>query len=254
MTVARILVIEDEPRISDFVFNGLSAEGFDPVVAATGAKGLALVRTEEWDLIILDLGLPDMDGFEVLEQIRLRFSDLPVIILTARTSGAATVQGLTSGADDYVPKPFRFPELVARIRLRLRDRENREQVAGAPHDQPTASPHAGNTVHDAQGHDVVSHAEVVIDSTRHLVTVDGKPVDLSPREFALAELFFRNPGQALTRDVLLSRVWGEGFTGSSNVVDVYVRYLRNKLGADRFETVRGIGYRLVEEKHWHGRS
>jgi DNA-binding response OmpR family regulator len=227
--VSQILMIEDEPRISSFVAKGLKAEGLATTVAATGREGLVLALTGGFELVILDLGLPDMDGFDVLKKIRAQDVTLPVIILTARTSGEDTVTGLTSGADDYVPKPFRFAELVARVRLRLRSDNGNGQ---APEDP------------------VLRHADLELDPVRHVAAIDGVEVDLSAREFSLAETFLRHPGQALSREQLLSRVWGYDFDPGSNVVDVYVRYLRNKLGATRFVTVRGVGYRLVDEKDY----
>lgn len=225
----QILMIEDEPRISAFVSKGLKAEGFATTVATTGREGLVLALTGGFELVILDLGLPDIDGFEVLQRIRAQDQELPVIILTARTSADDTVTGLTSGADDYMPKPFRFAELVARVRLRLRP------------DPQTPGP-AQDTV--------LRHADLEMDPVRHTVTIGGSEVDLSAREFSLAETFLRHPGQALSREQLLSRVWGYDFDPGSNVVDVYVRYLRNKLGAPRIVTVRGVGYRLVDEKDY----
>ena len=222
-------MIEDEPRISSFVAKGLKAEGFSTTVAASGREGLVLALTGGFELVILDLGLPDIDGFEVLKKIRAQDASLPVIILTARTSGEDTVTGLTSGADDYVPKPFRFAELVARVRLRLRTDTGTGQ---APEDP------------------VLRHADLELDPVRHVAAIGGVEVDLSAREFSLAETFLRHPGQALSREQLLSRVWGYDFDPGSNVVDVYVRYLRNKLGASRFVTVRGVGYRLVDEKDY----
>jgi DNA-binding response OmpR family regulator len=222
-------MIEDEPRISSFVAKGLKAEGLVTTVAATGREGLVLALTGGFELVILDLGLPDMDGFDVLRKIRAQDVTLPVIILTARTSGEDTVTGLTSGADDYVPKPFRFAELVARVRLRLRSDNGNGQGPEDP---------------------VLRHADLELDPVRHVAAIDGVEVDLSAREFSLAETFLRHPGQALSREQLLSRVWGYDFDPGSNVVDVYVRYLRNKLGTTRFVTVRGVGYRLVDEKDY----
>ena len=173
------------------------------------------------DLIVLDVGLPDIDGFEVLERLRGQGVNTPVIMLTARTSVADRVAGLSGGADDYMPKPFSFEELLVRIRLRLRS-------------EPQA-----NTVTQ------LSHNGLVLDLRTRRAEVDGKWVDLSAREFTLAETFLRNPGQVLSREQLLNTVWGFDFDPGSNVVDVYVSYLRGKLGKERFETVRGMGYRLT---------
>jgi DNA-binding response OmpR family regulator len=172
---------------------------------------------------VLDLGLPDQDGFTVLRRIREARNDTPVIILTARSSVDDTVAGLENGADDYMAKPFRFEELLARVRLRLRT------------EAPTSDM------------STLSSGNLQLDLRTRRATIDGKEIDLSAREFALAEAFLRNPGQVLSREQLLSRVWGYDFDPGSNVVDVYVRYLRNKLGAERFATVRGMGYRLAAD-------
>lgn len=214
-----ILIAEDEARISAFVEKGLRAAGFATTVAASGTEALDLALSDEFDLVVLDVGLPGLDGFEVLERLRGSGATVPVIMLTARTSAADTVAGLEGGADDYVPKPFRFDELLARIRLRMR----REGAA------------ASSEV-EADG--------VVLDVRTRRARLDGREVDLSAREFALAEELMRNRGNVLSREQLLSRVWGYDFDPGSNVVDVYVRYLRAKLGADRIETVRGVGYRF----------
>lgn len=223
-----LLMIEDEERIAAFVAKGFAAEGFAVTVAGTGAEGVALAMTGAFDLVILDLGLPDADGFEVLARIRAQQPALPVLILTARSSGEDTVEGLTSGADDYMAKPFRFAELLARVRLRLRP----GTPAPAPQDR------------------VLRHADLVLDPVKHVCTLDGVPVSLSVREFALAEEFLRHPGQVLSREQLLDGVWGEGADPASNVVDVYVRYLRGKVGVGRVLTVRGVGYRLATEQEY----
>lgn len=217
--MASILIAEDEDRIAAFVEKGLRAAGYATTVAPTGTEALDLALSDEFDLIVLDVGLPGIDGFEVLERLRGSGATVPVIMLTARTSGADTVAGLEGGADDYVPKPFRFDELLARIRLRIR------KEAG----EASSSIEADGVVLDVR--------------TRRARTPAGE-VDLSAREFALAEELMRHRGSVLSREQLLSRVWGYDFDPGSNVVDVYVRYLRAKLGADHIETVRGMGYRF----------
>ncbi|RZU60905.1 response regulator transcription factor [Zhihengliuella halotolerans] len=224
--MSQILIIEDEPRISAFVSKGLRSAGFQPTVAASGSEGLSLAMTGDFELILLDVGLPDIDGFDVLRQIRDGLNDVPVIMLTARTGLDDTLAGLNGGADDYLAKPFRFEELIARIRLRLRPAANGASVAADPDD-------------------VLDHGGFRLDLRARQAEVDGRSIDLSAREFALAEAFLRNAGQVLSREQLLSRVWGYDFDPGSNVVDVYVRYLRNKLGSSRIETIRGAGYRLV---------
>ena len=218
--MTRILVIEDEALIASFVSKGLKAAGFACHVENTGSAGLSIALTEKVDLIVLDVGLPDMSGFEVLEQLRGQGVRTPVIILTARSSSVDTVAGLSSGADDYMSKPFSFDELLLRIRLRLRP---------SSIDSPT----------------ILTHGNISLDlGTRH-VTIAERRVELSAREFALLETFLRHPGQVLSREQLLSAVWGLDFDPGSNIVDVYVRYLRQKVGPEALETVRGMGYRLV---------
>ena len=218
--MSQILVAEDETRIASFIAKGLRSSGYASTTVGTGREAFDLASSGDFDLLVLDLGLPDQDGFTVLRRLREAKVTMPVIILTARTSLSDTVAGLEGGADDYMPKPFRFEELLARIRLRLR-----------------AEP-AGEVT-------VLSHGDLSLDLRTRRATAGKHEVDLSAREFALAEVFLRNPGQVLSREQLLSRVWGYDFDPGSNVVDVYVRYLRNKLGAERFVTVRGMGYRLA---------
>jgi len=214
-----ILIVEDEERISAFVEKGLRAAGFSTRVVANGLDAVDYAITGSFDLMVLDIGLPDIDGFEVLRRLRGAGSTLPVIVLTARDSRADTVAGLEGGANDYMAKPFGFDELLARVRLRLRD-----------------ASHLGGTT--------ISHEGLSLDTRTRRATVDGQQVELSAREFGLAEEFLRHPDQVLSREQLLSRVWGFDFDPGSNVVDVYVRYLRAKFGAERIETVRGMGYRL----------
>ncbi|MFI2568440.1 MULTISPECIES: response regulator transcription factor [Cellulosimicrobium] len=219
--MSQILVAEDETRIASFVAKGLRAAGYASTTVATGREAFDLASSGDFALLVLDLGLPDQDGFTVLRRLRETGNAIPVIILTARTSVTDTVAGLEGGADDYMAKPFRFEELLARIRLRLR------------------SEPAGEVT-------VLTHGALSLDLRTRRARTSDREVDLSAREFALAEAFLRNPGQVLSREQLLSRVWGYDFDPGSNVVDVYVRYLRNKLGAEHFVTVRGMGYRLAD--------
>ncbi|WP_127819866.1 response regulator transcription factor [Microbacterium sp. CPCC 204701] len=216
--MTRILIVEDEPRIAAFVSRGLESAGYETTVIEDGAEALEAALRGDGDLVLLDVGLPTMDGFEVLRELRSRGSGIPVIMLTARSSTRDTVEGLDSGANDYVSKPFTFEELLARVRSRLRENVPQQGVA-------------------------ISHGDVTLDILARRATVEGREIDLSAREFSLAEQFLRNPGRVLSREQLLSSVWGLDFDPGSNVVDVYVRYLRGKLGSDHIVTVRGAGYR-----------
>lgn len=218
--MASVLIADDEARISGFIDKGLRSAGFATRVATTGTEALELALTDEFDLLVLDINMPGLDGFEVLERLRGSGSRMPVIMLTARVELHDTVAGLEGGADDYLGKPFRFDELLARIRLRMR----RDDDAAAVTD--------------------LSHRDLTLDIRTRTAEVGGVAVELSAREFALAEELVRHAGQVLSREQLLSRVWGYDFDPGSNVADVYVGYLRQKLGADRIETVRGVGYRL----------
>jgi two-component system, OmpR family, copper resistance phosphate regulon response regulator CusR len=217
--VSRILIAEDEPRIAAFVEKGLSANGFAVTVVGDGHSAYDYAVTGGFDLMVLDIGLPGMDGFAVLRKLRAERCPMPVVVLTARDSVQDTVAGLEGGADDYMPKPFRFEELLARVRLRLSTDRTAEVT-------------------------VLSHGGLHLDLRTRQARSAGRTVDLSAREFALVETFLRHPGQVLSREQLLSHVWGYDFDPGSNVVDVYVRYLRRKLGAERIATVRGMGYRL----------
>lgn len=215
--MTRILVVDDEPHIVSLVTRGLHAEGYETIVAEDGAEALERAAEPDVALVVLDVGLPSMDGFEVLRHLRARGSTIPVIMLTARSGTSDTIEGLDAGASDYVAKPFAVAELLARVRSRLRESST----------APT----------------VLQRGDVTLDVLARSVRVGERDVDLSAREFALAEQFLRHPGEVLTREVLLSRVWGLDFDPGSNVVDVYVRYLRAKLGPDNIATVRGEGYR-----------
>ncbi|MGA4507897.1 response regulator transcription factor [Propionibacteriaceae bacterium G1746] len=212
--------------MASFIAKGLTAAGFTSHSTTSGLEGVALAVHGNFDLVILDVGLPDVDGFEVLEKLRGQGVAVPVIMLTARSSVTDRVAGLEGGADDYMSKPFSFEELLARVKLRLRSS-------------------SGSSAADAASATTLSHNGLTLDYRTRRADVDGRTVDLSAREFALAETFLRHPNQVFSREQLLSNVWGYDFDPSSNVVDVYVRYLRKKLGAERFETVRGMGYRLV---------
>ena len=218
--MARILIAEDEPRIASFLEKGLRANGFATTVVDDGIVAEGMARDGDFELLILDLGLPNRHGLDVLRSLRRRGERLPVVILTARDEVEITVAGFDGGADDYVTKPFRFEELLARIRVRLRADSTEETT-------------------------LLRAGEVTLDLRTRRATVAGRSVELTGREFALAETFLRHTDQVLSREQLLSHVWGYDFDPESNVVDVYVRYLRLKLGGDVIETVRGMGYRLT---------
>jgi DNA-binding response OmpR family regulator len=217
--VSKILIVEDEPRIAAFLEKGLRANGFATMVAATGEEALGMVRIGGYDLLVLDLGLPGLDGQDVLRRLRDEGARMPVVVLTARDGVRDTVAALEGGADDYVTKPFRFEELLARIRVRLRGERAPEET-------------------------VLTVDGAALDLRTRQAIVGEQFLDLSAREFAIAEVFFRHPGQVLSREQLLSQVWGYDFDPGSNVVDVYVGYLRRKLGKERITSVRGMGYRL----------
>ena len=217
--MSRILIAEDESRLAAFLEKGLRANGYATSVAADGPTALALARDDEFDLLILDLGLPELDGLSVLRTMRAQGQRMPVLILSARDEVEDKVSGLERGADDYVTKPFRFEELLARVRVRLRDSGTAEQTVL----------HAG---------------DVSLDLRTRRAAVDGQTIELSAREFTMLEAFMRHAGQVLSREQLLSHVWGYDYDPGSNVVDVYVGYLRRKLGAKRIATVRGMGYVL----------
>jgi DNA-binding response OmpR family regulator len=220
--VSRILIAEDEPHIVRFLAKGLHAQGHSTASAPDGESALHMARTGEFDLMLLDLGLPKLDGSGVLTELRRQQVRLPIIVLTARSSPDDIVASLDGGADDYLTKPFRLAELLARVRVRLRPAHAQEQF-------------------------VLAQGELSLDLRTHQAHVGHQTIDLSAREFALLEVFLRHPGQVLSREQLLSHVWGYDYDPSSNVVDVYVRYLRNKIGPDRIATVRGAGYRLLRE-------
>ena len=218
-TVNRILIAEDEPRLASFLEKGLRANGFVTTIVADGVAASMMARDDDFDLLVLDLGLPGRDGTVVLREMRAAGQRMPVLILTARDDVSDKVGGLEGGADDYVTKPFRFEELLARIRARLRDERTME---------PT----------------VLAAGDLTLDLRTRRANTQGRSIDLTAREFTMLEVMIRHGGQVLSREQLLSHVWGYDYDPGSNVVDVYVGYLRKKLGPGSIETVRGMGYRL----------
>ncbi|GAB4121850.1 MAG: response regulator transcription factor [Roseiflexaceae bacterium] len=224
--MTHILVVEDEAEIAGFLRRGLILEGFTAEIANDGNAAIVAARDRPPDLVVLDLMLPGIDGLEVARRIR-GASEVPIIMLTARDAIPDRVAGLEAGADDYLIKPFAFEELLARIRVQLRRRQR--------DDQPT----------------VLRYANLTMDIAAHTTSIGGRRVDLTAKEYELLELFMRHPQQVLTREVIYDRVWGYDFGGESNIIEVYVRYLRQKLEANNetrlIHTVRGVGYILREE-------
>jgi DNA-binding response OmpR family regulator len=220
--MSRLLIVEDEQRLASFLEQGLEANGYATKVVADGASAMRLADDRDFDLVILDLGLPDVDGIEVLRRIRRRGDKVPVIVLTARDDPDDTVEGLDAGADDYVTKPFALEALLARVRARLRADVPREP-----------------TMLEAGG--------ISLDLRTRRAVAEGESVELTAREFTMLETFMRHRGQVLSKEQLLSHVWGYDYDPGSNVVEVYVGYLRRKLGNDVIETARGMGYRLRVE-------
>ncbi|EKV01189.1 response regulator with CheY-like receiver domain and winged-helix DNA-binding domain [Leptolyngbya sp. PCC 7375] len=217
----RILIVEDEVRVAEFLDKGLQANGFITTVATTGLEAVAYALDGEFELIVLDLGLPGKDGLSVLTELRGQGCQSPIIILTARDDIVDKITGFELGADDYVTKPFRFEELLARVRARLRAASSKPEKKF-----------------------ILRHQNIALNLRTRLVYVGEKAMELSAREFTLIETFMSHPGQVLSREQLLDRVWGYDYSPGSNVVDVYVGYLRKKLGSDLIETVRGMGYRM----------
>lgn len=218
----RILVIEDEKRIADFLSRGLESAGYAVDVANDGQAGLNLIYVTEYDLLVLDLNLPDMDGLEVLDKVRNRKVSPPVLILSARTAVDDRVKGLELGADDYLVKPFAFVELLARVRALLR------------RGQPTP--------------ERLQVGDLQLDCIRRKVTRGNHSIELAPKEFSILEYMMRNPGRPLSRTMIVEHVWDMDYDGLTNIVDVYIRHLRSKIddGASvrLIHTVRGIGYML----------
>jgi two-component system copper resistance phosphate regulon response regulator CusR len=218
----RILVVEDEKRIADFLCRGLQGAGYAVDVAPTGGAGLEHIHATDYDLVVLDLMLPDMDGLQVLARVRNRKLGPPVLILSARGALDDRVKGLEAGADDYLVKPFAFVELLARVRALLR------------RGQPTP--------------EKLQVADLALDAIRRKVVRNGETIELAPKEFGILEYMMRNPGRPLSRTMIVEHVWDMDYDGLTNIVDVYIRHLRSKID-DRFpqkliQTVRGIGYMI----------
>lgn len=216
--VVLIAVIEDDAGLAEFLEEGLSSEGWSVAVSKDGFGGLRLATNEDVSLVILDLGLPRMSGIEVLRELRIKRPNVPVIVLTARDAVVDRVRLLDMGADDYLVKPFSLSELLARIRARLRD--------------------------DSHSARVLVSGDIRIDLVSRRATLNDASVELTSREFALLETFMRHKGQVLSQSQLMSQVWGLDAPTSSNIVEVYVSYLRRKFGSSVISTVRGAGYRF----------
>ena len=219
----RILIAEDNPHIVDFLKAGLKAHGFSIFVVEDGRHVAQLAHSHDFDLLILDLGLPGKDGLASLSEIRGQGELLPIIVLTARDGVDDTVTALERGANDYITKPFRFEELLARIKVQLRDRNNNRQL-------PSET--------------LLRVGDLSLDLLTRQAYVGDRIVDLSAREFVLAEVLLRHPMQVMSKEQLLNRVWGYDYDPGSNIIEVYIRHLRKKFGSDYIETVRGMGYRL----------
>ncbi len=222
----RALVVEDESKMAALLRRGLQEEGFAVDIAANGEDGSWMGTENDYDVILLDVMLPDVDGFEVCRRLRAADRWAPILMLTARDGVQDRVAGLDAGADDYLTKPFSFDELLARVRALLRR---------GPSERPP----------------VLTVGDLVLDPASRRVSRGDQEIDLTPKEFGLLDLFLRHPGEALSRTRILEHVWDFAYDGDSNVVDVYVRYLREKVdrpfGRRSIETVRGVGYRLREE-------
>lgn len=220
----RILIIEDEEKIARFIELELSHEGYEIDKAFNGREGLEMVEKDHFDLVLLDIMLPELNGLEVLRRIR-KFSDIPVIMLTARDAVMDKVSGLDMGADDYITKPFAIEELLARIRVALKRKSGDSK---------------------AKSENLLSAGKLALDSSSHQVFYDGEPIELTNREFILLQTLLENKSIVLSRDTLLEKVWGYDYMGETNVVDVYIYYLRNKIddkvGEKIIETIRGVGY------------
>ena len=219
----RLLLVEDQPKVAGFIRRGLEEEHYAVDVVSKGQDALDLARVQTYDLVILDLMLPDISGIEVCRELRGEGLSVPVLMLTARDALDDKVSGLDAGADDYLTKPFAFPEFLARVRALLRRRDEVKTTK-------------------------LQIADLVLDTATHEVTRAGSSIQLASKEYAVLEYLMRHAGRVVTRTMMLEAVWGYDFNPGSNVVDVYIRYLRRKLDdpypVKVFETIRGTGYRL----------
>ena len=222
----RLLVVEDEKKVASFIKQGLEEEGYAVDVALNGEEGLGMALERVHDLIILDISLPRMDGFQVLKKLRQQKVNTLVLLLTVRATIEDKVLGLDAGADDYLTKPFAFQELLARVRALLRRRAEAEPA-------------------------LLQMGELILDPAQRIVSRGGEKIDLTSKEFALLEYFMRNPGRVLTRTMIIEHVWNYDFDTMTNIIDVYVNYLRRKIesghGAKLIHTVRGVGYVMKAE-------
>lgn len=228
---SKILIVEDEEKIARFLELELTHEGYEVVKSADGREGLELALAGGFAIVLLDIMLPGLNGLEVIRRLR-KSSEVPVIMLTARDAVMDKVSGLDMGADDYVTKPFAIEELLARIRVLIRKKES-----GA----------------EAESRKTLSWEKLTLDPASHTVTYDGEGVDLTKREFTMLELMLINKNIVLSRETFIERVWGYDYMGETNVVDVYVRYLRGKIdevyGVNMIRTVRGVGYMIKDDRH-----
>lgn len=226
--MSKILIIEDEEKIARFVELELSHEGYETDKATNGREGLEKIESGGYDLVILDIMLPELNGIEVLRRAR-RTTDVPVILLTARDSVTDKVSGLDMGANDYITKPFAIEELLARIRAILRSSEKAAEKA----------PKQAEKEEDGS---ILSCSGVEMNTDSHEVTYNGQPVELTNREFILLRTLMENKNVAMTREKLLCDAWGYDYYGETNIIDVYVRYIRHKTSDDVIKTIRGVGY------------
>ena len=226
--MSKILIIEDEEKIARFVELELSHEGYETDKASNGREGLEKIESGGYDLVILDIMLPELNGIEVLRRAR-RTTDVPVILLTARDSVTDKVSGLDMGANDYITKPFAIEELLARIRAILRSSEKAAEKAPEPAEKE-------------EDGSILSCSGVEMNTDSHEVTYNGQPVELTNREFILLRTLMENKNVAVTREKLLCDAWGYDYYGETNIIDVYVRYIRHKTSDDVIKTIRGVGY------------